>query len=78
MINESKWEELTEKYCTNKRNLLEMSKSEWGSILGLAVVAEMFGGDLGMELNKKYYPLHLFRKSNYKKRRSKNYRRRFK
>ena len=56
-----------------KRELLEIPKGEWGGVVGLAIVAEMFGGGLGMALNRKYYPLHLFRKSNYKKRRSKNY-----
>lgn len=62
----------------NKKGLLELSQEDKTGIVGLAIVAEMFGEGLGMALNRKYYQLHLFRKSNYKKRRSKNYRRRFK
>lgn len=58
----------------DKKGLLELSQEDKTGIVGLAIVAEMFGGGLGMALNRKYYPLHLFRKSNYKKRRSRNYR----
>ena len=61
----------------NQKGLLELSQEDKTGIVGLAIVAEMFGGGLGMALNRKYYLLHLFRKSNYKKRRSKNYRRVF-
>ena len=59
----------------NQKGLLELSQEDKSGIVGLAIVAEMFGGDLGLRINRKYYPLYLFRKSNYKKRRSKNYRR---
>ena len=55
------------------KELKDLPEDEKNGIVGLAIIAEMFGGDLGMALNLKYYPLHLFRKSNYKKRRSKNY-----
>ena len=60
------------------KELKDLPEEDKTGIVGLAIVAEMFGGGLGMALNRKYYRLHLFRKSNYKKRRSKNYRRRFK
>lgn len=55
------------------KELKDFPEYEKTGIVGLAIVAEMFGGGLGIELNRKYYRLDLFRKSNYKKKRSKNY-----
>lgn len=59
----------------NKKSLLELSEEDKTGIVGLSILTQLVGGDLGLRINRKYYPLHLFKRSNYKKRRSKNYRR---
>ena len=59
------------------KELKDFPEEDKTGIVGLAIITEMFSGYLVMALNRKYYPLHLFRKSNYKKRRERTIKERY-